>query len=78
MFSTFRSGRTALEDVDFCLRAKKRGYYFILEPNARVIHNTSKNTREKKYIMGIKESYNRRIIFKNNCAQDFKSYVYSL
>lgn len=69
-FSTFSGGRTALEDVDFCLRAKDSGYHFIINPNAKVIHKQSKASRESDYLMGIKESYNRRIIFKNNCKND--------
>jgi len=52
------------------------GYFFIIEPEAKVIHNISNINRENKYLMGIKESYNRKIIFKNNCEQSLKSYLY--
>jgi len=64
-FSTFSGGRTALEDVDFCLRSKNKGYSFIIEPNAQLYHYPSNSSRESLFLMGFKESYNRRIIFKN-------------
>jgi GT2 family glycosyltransferase len=74
-FSTFGGGRTALEDVDFCLRAKKEGYFFILNPEAKVIHNKSVENREKDFLMGFKESFNRKIIFRNNCKRNIKNYL---
>jgi len=64
-FSTFSGGRTALEDVDFCLRAKNSGYYFIIEPRAELRHYPSANSREGQFLMGVKESYNRRVIFRS-------------
>ena len=64
-FSVFSGGRTALEDVDFCLRAKNKGYHFIIEPEAQLYHYPSSITRESQFLMGYKESINRRIIFKN-------------
>lgn len=64
-FSTFSNGRTALEDVDFCLRAKNKGYYFLIEPNARLYHYPSSTSREGNFLMGYKESANRRLIFKS-------------
>lgn len=64
-FSTFSGGRTALEDVDFCLRAKNAGYYFLIEPMAQLFHYPSEVSREGKYMMGYKEGYNRKIIFKS-------------
>ncbi|MDO9399724.1 MAG: glycosyltransferase [bacterium] len=75
-FTTFNEGRTALEDVDFCLRAKNQGYFFLLEPNARVIHNQSLVAREKEFVSGFKEEINRRIIFKNNCKKNIKNYLW--
>jgi GT2 family glycosyltransferase len=68
-FSVFGGGRTALEDVDFCLRAKNKGYCFIVNPEAKVIHNHQSNKQESKFLMGHKEGYNRKIIFKNNCEK---------
>jgi len=72
-FTTFSGGRTANEDVDFCLRAKNKGYFFIMEPDAKVIHKQSKTSKEGEFLMGFKESYNRKIIFKNNCKKIFKT-----
>lgn len=64
-FSTFSGGRTALEDVDFCLRSKNKGYHFIIEPNAELYHYPSFVTREGLFMMGYKEGYNRKVIFKS-------------
>lgn len=64
-FSTFSGGRTALEDVDFCLRAKNLGRYFIIEPKAEVHHYPSVASREGQFLMGYKEGYNRKIIFRS-------------
>ncbi len=63
-FSTFSGGRTALEDVDFCLRAKSAGYHFIIEPAARLGHYPSAVAREKMFLIGQKESHNRWLIFR--------------
>jgi len=75
-FTTFGGGRTALEDVDFSLRAKNKGYYFLFEPNAKVIHNQSPVAREKQNLCGFKEGHNRKIIFKNNCKKNIKNYLW--
>lgn len=75
-FVTFSGGRTALEDIDFCLRAKNKGYYFIIEPEAKVFHKQSSVGREKDFLIGFKESYNRKIIFKDNCQKSFKNYLW--
>ncbi len=64
-FSNFSGGRTALEDVDFCLRAKKYGYHFIIEPRAQLCHYPSEISREGQFSIGYKESRNRKIIFKS-------------
>lgn len=69
-FLTFSGGRTALEDIEFCLRAKKSGYYFFINPNAKAMHKKSKTSREKAFLIGFKESQNRKIIFKKHCQQD--------
>ncbi len=73
VFTTFSGGRTALEDVDFCLRAKNRSYYFIIEPKARVFHKQSLVSKEKNFLIGFKEGYNRKIIFKNICKKNIKN-----
>lgn len=64
-FTTFSGGRTALEDVDFCLRAKHKGYHFLIQPQAQLYHYPSKVSRESMYLMGYKEGYNRKMIFKS-------------
>lgn len=65
-FSALSEGRTALEDVDFFFRAKQNGMYTIITPSARAIHTHSQGSREAAFITGIKESFNRRIIFFRN------------
>jgi GT2 family glycosyltransferase len=74
-FSTFSGGRTALEDVDFSLRAKNLGYHSIMEPSARVLHKQSRQSREKQYLIGCKESQNRKSIFANNCRKSWLGYL---
>ncbi len=69
LFAPLSPGRTALEDVDMCLRAKKRGYYFIIEPSAKVIHKQSRISRDGAFEIGSKEGYNRKLIFQNNCQK---------
>lgn len=64
-FSVFSGGRTGLEDVDFCLRAKNRGYHFIINPKAGLYHYPSAVTREGAEKMGYKESVNRLAIFRS-------------
>jgi GT2 family glycosyltransferase len=63
-FTVFGGGREALEDLDFCWRAKQAGYYFLIIPDAKVFHDHSPNGREDEFTAGYKESANRRIIFK--------------
>jgi GT2 family glycosyltransferase len=70
-FKTFRGGRSALEDVDFCLRAKNAGFYFVLEPEAKTTHKSSGQSRENIFYAGIKESLNRKEIFRKECRQEF-------
>lgn len=62
-FATFSGGRTALEDLDFCLSAKRRGYHFLIVPAAKVLHNHSPVSREAEYLIGVKDSLNRREIY---------------
>lgn len=76
-FTTFSGGRTGLEDVDFCLRAKNKGYHILIEPKARLFHYPSVLTREKEYFTGFKESSNRKIIFKyNNHKKNIFLYIW--
>lgn len=63
-FSVFAGGRSALEDVDFCARAKLRGWHFVIEPAARVEHRHSAAAREGEFLAGRKEAANRREIFR--------------
>lgn len=64
-FTTFSGGRTALEDVDFCLRAKNNGYHLLIQPEAQLYHYPSKASREGLVQMGYKEGRNRKVIFKS-------------
>jgi GT2 family glycosyltransferase len=70
-FTVFGGGREALEDVDFCWRAKQAGYYFLIEPAARVFHDHSPNGREDDFSAGYKEGANRRSIFKKLGKNNF-------
>ncbi len=63
-FTIFGGGRESLEDVDFCWRAKRADYHFLIEPKARVFHAHSPAGREDDFTAGYKESFNRRTIFK--------------
>ena len=74
-FSSFSGGRTALEDMDFCLRAKNKGYYFIMEPEAKAIHKRSLQSKENEFLIGFKESQNRKLIFRDNCRKSIKNYI---
>lgn len=70
-FSVFEGGRTGLEDVDFCFRAKQAGFHFIIQPKAAADHNHSREARETEYLSGQKESRNRREIFKKSGRRNF-------
>jgi glycosyltransferase involved in cell wall biosynthesis len=61
-FATFSGGRTALEDLDFCLTAKQKGFHFIIVPTAKVVHNHAEATREGEFLIGFKDAMNRREI----------------
>lgn len=69
-FTTFSGGRTALEDVDFCLRAKNAGFHFYIEPKAKAFHDHAPGARESEMMIGKKESLNRRLIFRAECKHD--------
>jgi len=75
-FKALSSGQTYLEDVDFCIRAKKEGFYFIIEPSAKVIHNQSKSARGKPYFSSFKGSYNRKILFSNEIEKKVLNYIW--
>ena len=75
LFKTFGGGRTALEDVEFCLRAKRRGYYLVVEPKARVFHYQSKVSRESEEQSGYKEGYNRVLIYFMHCHKNYWSFL---
>ncbi len=64
-YATFSGGRTALEDLDFCMKAKALGFHFILVPQAKVLHNHSPAAREDDFLIGMKESQNRLEIYRN-------------
>lgn len=74
-FATFSGGRTALEDVDFCLRAKNAGFHFYMEPRARALHKTSPVSREDMFQYGVKESANRKAIFRGNAPQSLPNRI---
>lgn len=65
-FATFSGGRTELEDVDLCLKAKRAGYHMMLVPAARVLHKESPASREAEYLIGKKEAFNRKDIFRRH------------
>lgn len=62
-FTVFGGGREALEDVDFCWRAKQAGFYLLIEPEAKVFHAHSPSGRESEEMAGYKESANRKAIW---------------
>ncbi len=68
-FSLFSGGRTALEDVDFCLRAKQHGYFFLVVPSAKADHFHSVSGRESDFVSGFKEEQNRKMIFQTLCIK---------
>lgn len=75
-FTIFKGGRGGNVDPDFSLKAKNKGYYFLINPKAKVIHNRSPISREKSFVTGFKESSNRKISFENNCEKTFKNYIW--
>jgi len=72
-FTIFEGGRGGLVDPDFCLKAKKAGYHFMIEPQAKAIHNHSPSGREGSFLSGWKEGYNRKRIFKDHCEKTLKT-----
>lgn len=74
-FKSLQSGRTALEDIEFCWKLKKEGYYFIVTPSLKLIHNESLAGREKAFATGYKEGFNRCLIFKIHAKKNLKNYI---
>ena len=72
-FATFSGGRTGLEDVEHCLRAKLAGYYFYYVPSSHLTHHPASAGREAVYAAAKKESINRRAIWRNHCSHTFIS-----
>lgn len=70
LFATFAGGRTALEDVEHCLRTKQLGYHFMYAPVARLEHFHEAVGRDAAFASGVKESRNRKEIFYTLCKQD--------
>jgi cellulose synthase/poly-beta-1,6-N-acetylglucosamine synthase-like glycosyltransferase len=66
-FATFSGGRTGLEDVEHCLRAKIAGYHFYYTPHAHLTHHPAPAGREAIYAAAKKEGINRREIFSRHC-----------
>lgn len=75
-FATFQGGRTALEDVEFFLRAKLAGYHTIVTPAARVRHEHSPLGRENKYQSGYKEGYNRVCIYQQYAPAGLRHWLW--
>ncbi len=73
---TFRQlspGRTPGDEVEFFMKAKKAGYYFILDPRAKLFHKETPVAREDNFERGLKEGYNQYIIFEDNVEKNFKN-----
>lgn len=69
-FALFSGGRTGLEDVEHCLRAKRAGYHFFYVPSAALYHHPQPAGRDQAFASGKKESSNRKEIFRKHCPQD--------
>ena len=66
-FATFSGGRTGLEDVEHCLRAKRASYHFYYTPHAHLTHHPAPAGREAIQAAAEKEGINRREIFVRHC-----------
>ncbi|MFC1668704.1 glycosyltransferase family 2 protein [Chlamydiota bacterium] len=73
-FEEFFGGRSALEDVDFCLKAGKK-YKICMTSAAKLFHYQSKIGREKLFITGFKQAFNRYLLFKKYCIVNCKNIV---
>ena len=74
-FKELQPGRTALEDLEFCWQIKKKGYFFIITPQAKLLHKEEMQGKEKAFISGFKEGYNRCLIFSLHAKKTFKNYL---
>jgi len=73
-FKSLQPGRTGAEDIEFCWQLKNDGYYFIVTPYAKLIHNQSLAGRESSFLTGFKEGVNRKIMFKMHAEKSAKNY----
>lgn len=74
-FRQLSPGRTPSDDVEFFLKAKKQGCYFILEPRAKLFHKQAPTARENDFARGVKEGYNQCIIFNDNVEKNILNYL---
>lgn len=74
-FRQLSPGRTPADDVEFFVKTKKSGYYFILAPRAQLFHKNTPVAREDDFPRGIKEGCNQYVIFKDNVAKSVKNYL---
>jgi len=75
-FATFSGGRTGLEDVEHCLRAKLAGFHFYYTPHAHLTHHPAPAGREAIYAAAKKESRNRLEIYKRHSKKDILNRVH--
>jgi glycosyltransferase involved in cell wall biosynthesis len=73
-FKSLQPGRTASEDIEISWKLKDDGYYFIITPFAKLTHKESPISREKDFILGIKDGANRRVIFHMHAPKNIKNY----
>jgi len=74
-FRQLSPGRTPSDDVEFFLKTKKQGYYFILDPRAKLFHKQAPVARENDFVRGGKEGYNQCIIFNDNVEKSALNYL---
>ncbi|HIK38822.1 MAG: glycosyltransferase family 2 protein [Geminocystis sp.] len=76
-FEEFHGGRNALEDIEFAWRVwnkyKGQKYKFLVNPHARAYHYHSPVSREKSYVTGYKQAYNRLWIFNKHGEKTFQN-----
>lgn len=75
-FVVFSGGRTALEDVEHCLHAKRAGYHFLFAPDVKLKHHQLPISRDKAYLSGWKEGNNRRYIFSKHSEKNLKNFIW--
>lgn len=74
-FRQLSPGRTPSDDVEFFLKSKKQGYYFILDPRAKLLHKQAPAARENDFVRGGKEGYNQCLIFDDNVEKNILNYL---